>query len=320
MNFHTTVLLKESIEHLNPKPGDIMVDATLGGGGHSLAIAKEIQPGGKLIALDLDPESLKVAGQRFASENVSAEVILRNDNYRNIDRILSELGIKKVDGVIADIGVSSYDFESSGRGFSFQKDEPLDMRFNPASLPANKKYEPFTARYILGRYSEQELDELFSSYGEEKFSKRIARAIVSERQTREIATTTELFALIKKSLPGAVRHKAADSARRIFQALRIEVNKELANLEEFLPKAFEALKPGARLVVISFHSLEDRMVKQYFQKKAQGCICPKDFPVCICGRTPEGKVLTHKPVTASAEEIEQNPRSRPAKLRAIEKI
>lgn len=320
MNFHTTVLLKESIEYLDPQIGDIMVDATLGGGGHALAIAKRIEPSGRLIALDLDPESIRVASEKFVLEKCSAEIILKNENYKNIDCVLSDLQIEKVDGIIADIGVSSYDFESSGRGFSFQKDELLDMRFNPADSPANKKYEPFTARFILGRYSEQELNELFSAYGEEKFSKRIARAIVSERQNREIATTIDLFDLIKKSLPGAIRFKAADSARRIFQALRIEVNKELANLEEFLPKAFEALKPGGRLLVISFHSLEDRIVKQYFLKKAQGCICPKEFPVCICGKTPEGKVLTHKPITASAEEVNNNSRSKPAKLRVIEKI
>jgi len=268
----------------------------------------------------LDPESIKTAEQKFADDKVQAKSFFVKGNYKDIDSILSELGINSADAILVDIGISSYDLDLSKRGFSFQKEEPLDMRFDPESAPANKRHQPFNAKYILDSYSEEDLQNIFHQYGEEKFARRIAREIVRSMQQAEIFTTTDLFNLIKKSLPAPIRFKAADSARRIFQALRIEVNKELDNLEQFLPKAFSLLNPGGKLLVISFHSLEDRMVKQYFLEKAKGCICPPDFPECRCGRNPEAKILTKKPVTAGEQEQQQNPRSKPAKLRVIQKI
>ncbi len=320
MEFHKPVLLKETLEYLNPQPGQTVVDGTLGGAGHSLAIAGRIAPNGILIGIDLDPESLAEAKLKFKNAKLQTKTIFVHDNYKNIDAVLSELGIDKVDGILIDIGISSYDLERSFRGFSFQKEEPLDMRFNPEAYPGNKKHEDFNAKYIINRYQEKELERVFREHGEEKFSRKIARAIVAARQQREILTTTDLFEIIKKALPANIRFKAGDSARRIFQALRIEVNKELDNLQQFLPKAFDRLKSNGRLVVISFHSLEDRIVKQFFNDKAKGCICPPEFPECRCGRNPQAKILTKKPITASEAEQQENSRSIPAKLRAIQKI
>lgn len=318
--FHIPVLLNEVIEYLDPQDGEIAFDATLGGGGHALEIAKRISPNGILIATDLDPESIKVAEKKFLEAEIKSKYFLRKANYRKIDSVLTELGLEQVDIVLADLGLSSYDFESSGRGFSFQKDEPLDMRFDPESSPEYKRHEPRTAKFLLKSLTEKELETMFSTYGEEKFSKKIARAIVEQRQEKEIETTADLFELIKKALPAKFRFKAGDSARRIFQSLRIEVNRELENIEEFLPKAFAALKPGGRMAVISFHSLEDRIVKHFFLSKAKGCICPPDFPQCVCGKTPEGKILTRKPVGPSEEEVESNRRSASAKMRVLQKV
>lgn len=317
--YHIPVLLNEVIEYLDPMNGEVAFDATLGGGGHALEIAKRISPNGILIATDLDPASIDAAEKRFTDAGIQ-KYFLRRNNYRNIDQVLEELNISKVDIVLADLGLSSYDFDLSGRGFSFQKDEPLDMRFDPESSPENKRHEPRTAKYLLKHLTEKELEEIFSTYGEEKFSRKIARAIIESRQEKEIETTTELFELIKKALPAKFRFKAGDSARRIFQSLRIEVNRELENIEDFLPKAFHALKPGGRLAVISFHSLEDRIVKHFFLSKAKGCICPPDFPQCVCGKTSEAKILTRKPIGPSQEEVESNRRSASAKLRVLQKI
>lgn len=319
-NFHIPVLLKEVVECLDPKPNNIVIDGTLGGGGHALEIAKRIGKG-ILIGIDLDPEAVRAAKNKFAAEKVAAKVILVQGNYKDLDRILADNGIEKADRILIDIGISSYDLEASSRGFSFQhENEPLDMRFNPEEEDKNKSKEPFTAKFILKRYSEKELGELFKSFGEEKFARQIARAIVRVRQESPIQTTTDLFELIKKSLPAPVKYKAGDSARRIFQALRIEVNQELNNLSEFLPRAFNLLNPEGRLAVISFHSLEDRIVKHFFLDKAKGCICPPEFPECRCGRNPEGKIITRKPVTATEEETKENSRSASAKLRVIQKI
>jgi 16S rRNA (cytosine1402-N4)-methyltransferase len=319
MTYHVPVLLNETIEYLNPQPGDIVVDGTLGGAGHSLALAEKIGSKGTLIGLDLDPASLKEAEIKFSAHSLKTKRHFIQSNYKFIDSVLEGLGLSAVDRILVDIGISSYDLDQSGRGFSFQKDEPLDMRYDPTEAPEHKKKEPFTARFILATYSEKELSEIFQKYSEEKFSKKIARAIVQTRTELPLETTTDLFNLIKKSLPAAVRFKAADSVRRVFQALRIEVNKELDNLRDFLPKAYNALKPGGRLAVISFHSLEDRIVKQYFNDLAKGCVCPPEFPKCICGKQPKVKILTKKPVTASEAELEKNSRSAPAKLRVMEK-
>lgn len=324
MSFHLPVLLKEILEYLDPKPGQVFIDGTLGGGGHALALAEKVQPNGTVIGIDLDPAAIQAAETNAAELKLKSKTIFVRGNYRHIKTIIeglqNESGLGEVNGILIDIGISSYDLNASQRGFSFQRDEILDMRFDPEATPEHKRKEPFTAKFIVNHYSEKELKEIFDNYGEEKFSGRIARGIIAHRQEQSIETTTDLFNIIKKALPAAVRFKAGDSARRIFQALRIEVNSELENLQKFLPDAFALLAKGGRLAVISFHSLEDRIVKQFFLDKAQGCICPPDFPECRCGRNPQGKILTKKPVTASAEEIAANSRSAPAKLRVIQKI
>jgi 16S rRNA (cytosine1402-N4)-methyltransferase len=318
--FHVPVLLQQTLKSLEPNPGDIVVDGTIGGGGHAFAIAEKIGKSGTLTGLDLDPAALAEAEQKLASLPNAPRLYLIKSSYKNIDSILKGLGISAVDAILIDIGLSSYDLEGSKRGFSFQRDEILDMRFDPESEPRRKREEPFTARFILNSYSEQDLEKIFRDYSEEPFSKKIAKAIVARRQEIAFERTTDLFELIKRALPGKFRFKAADTARRIFQALRVEVNAELDNLREFLPKAFKTLKPGGRLVVISFHSLEDRIVKQFFVELSKGCICPIDFPKCVCGRKPLAKILYRKPVMADEEEKNYNPRSIPAKLRAIQKL
>lgn len=311
-HFHTPVLLNEVLEFLQPKPGQTIVDATVGGGGHALELAKALGSSGTIIGMDLDPEALRETQSNFKKQKLKINLKLIHDNYRNIATVLRSASLARVDGIIADLGISSYDLGQSGRGFSFQKDEPLDMRFNPE--------QERSAQSIVEHYEEHELSKIFREYSEEKFSNKIARAIVVARQQQSISTTTDLFNIIKHALPGSIRFKAADSARRIFQALRIEVNQELRNIEQFLPQAFAALTPGGRMAIISFHSLEDRIVKQYFLSLAKGCICPPEFPVCVCGKEPLAKILTKKPVVASEQEQAENPRSKPAKLRAIEKI
>lgn len=321
MNFHTPALLKEVLDLLDPRPGQTAVDGTVGGAGHSVELARRISSGGTLIAIDIDPAAINEAQKKFSELTLGTKVILANRSYVELDRILAEQGIVEVNSIMLDLGVSSYDFDSSGRGFSFQKkDEPLDMRFDVREKFLNQRKEPLTAAYIINNYSEKRLSEIFSNYGEEKFGKRIARAAVNVRRESALKTTSDLFNLIRKALPGEFRHKAADTARRIFQAIRIEVNSELENLREFLPKAFAALKPGGRLVVITFQSLEDRIVKNFFKQKSIGCVCPPEFPECGCGKTAEAEILTKKPVTPGIEEIKANPRSKPAKLRAIIKI
>ena len=319
-SFHTPVLLNEVLEFLDPKPGQTIIDGTLGGGGHSLALAKAIEPKGILVGIDLDPAALTEATAKIKDADIKSEIHFVKGNYKDIKKIVSDLGLKEINAIIIDIGISSYDLEGSNRGFSFQKHEPLDMRFDPEARPAHKEKEPFTARYIANHYSEKELKQIFDQYGEEKFSSRIVRGIIEHRQENKIETTEDLFNIIKHSLPAAFRFRAGDRARRIFQALRIEVNKELENLEKFLPDAFEILAKNGKLAVISFHSLEDRIVKHFFLEKAKGCICPPDFPQCVCGKEPLAKILTKKPITASGEEQKENSRSTPAKLRVIQKI
>ena len=309
---HVPVLSKEAVELLAPNLGDVAVDCTLGGGGHALEIARRIGKTGKIIGIDLDPAAIAAAEKLFAKEKPAAPHTFIRGSYANIDTILEQNGTKSAGLILADVGISSYDLEQSGRGFTFQKDQPLDMRFDPSAK--------LTASHVVNTYTSPRLTEIFRKFGEDAQSSRIAHGIVAQRQTGTIATTAELLGAIKASLPGAIRHKAADSARRIFQALRIEVNGELDNLAAFLPKAFSLLAPNGRLGIISFHSLEDRMVKQFFLAKAKGCTCPPDFPECRCGKLPEGKILTRKVVVASGEEIRANSRSRPAKLRAIQKL
>jgi 16S rRNA (cytosine1402-N4)-methyltransferase len=306
---HVPVLLKEVLECLAPDSGQNIVDATLGGGGYTKAILEKIQPEGKVLAVDLDKDA--VDNFQFSIFNFQNSVVLAQGNFAKIDHIVKNHNFPAPDGIVADLGLSSYELEH--RGISFQTDQPLDMRFDQS--------QQTDAKFILNNYDENRLRKIFEDYGEEKFSRNIARKILDNRQRGiEIKHTTDLYQIIVDALPKPVKHKADDSARKIFQALRIEVNHELQNLREFLPKAFDLLKPGGRLAVVSFHSLEDRMVKQFFVGLSKGCVCPPDFPQCLCGKNPKGKILTKKAVTASPEELVKNSKSKPAKLRAIVKL
>lgn len=311
---HIPVLLEEVVSHLGPGPGKNFVDATLGGGGYSKTILEQNKPNGKILAIDLDHVAIDNFRHQILNAKIEASrVTVHKGNFRDIDKIARHHNFKNISGVVADIGLSSFELDQSGRGFSFKRDEPLDMRFDQA--------QPEDAEFYVNTKPETELERIFREYGEEKFSRQISRKITSfKSQTSNIKRTTELYGIIKDALPKPVKHKADDSARRVFQALRIAVNHELENLEVFLPKAFDILDPGGRLVIVSFHSLEDRIVKQYFSSLAKGCVCPVEFPECICGKNPRGKILTKKPVTASGEELKANTRSKPAKLRAIEKL
>lgn len=304
---HTPVLLDEVLVYLRPSPGENFVDATLGGGGYTKAIVEKNQPNGKVLAIDLDEDAI----QNLQTLNIKS-LILHQGNFSHIDKIVEHHKFSNISGIVADLGLSSHELEH--RGMSFKTDQPLDMRFD-------QRGEHIDAKFVLNNYEEKRLVKIFADFGEEKFSRQIARKITEFRiKNRELKHTSDLYQIIVDALPKPVKHKADDSARRIFQALRIEVNHELQNLEEFLPKAFDLLNSGGRLVVVSFHSLEDRIVKQFFVGLSKGCVCPPDFPQCVCGRDPRGKILTKKPDTASAEEIKRNPRSNPAKLRAIVKI
>lgn len=314
MNYeHIPVLLNEVLRFLDPRPGQNFVDATLGGGGYSRAITEKIQPNGKLLAIDLDSdavENFKTLNTKYKIQNT----IVHHGNFSDIEKIVKHYQFNNIAGIVADLGLSSYELDQAGRGISFKQKEILDMRFD-------QRGNTVDAKFVLNNYDETRLRKIFEDYGEEKFSRQIVKKIIESRSKKqELRYTTDLYQLIKEALPKPVKHKADDSARRIFQALRIEVNHELDNLRDFLPKAFDLLMPGGRLAVVSFHSLEDRAVKQFFASLAKGCVCPIDFPQCICGKNPRGKILTKKPRTPSAEEIVANSRSKPAKLRVICKI
>ena len=312
--YHVPVLLNEIIEYLRPSPGQNFIDATFGGGGYTLALWKHIAPAGKILAIDLDADAIgNVKGQLSSVKGLTTH----QGNFKDIDKIIRHHNFPAPDGIVADIGLSSYQLDQSGRGITFQKKEVLDMRFD------QKSDEP-DAKFILNNYEPKRLEKIFKDFGEEKFTRQIVRKIIEHRTDNiehgEIKYTDQLYKIIESALPKPFKHKASDSARRIFQALRIAVNHELENLEEFLPKAFDLLKPGGRLAVVSFHSLEDRMVKQYFVGLTKGCVCPPEFPICVCGRNPKGKILTKKPIGATIQELAQNSRSKPAKLRVIQKI
>lgn len=302
---HLPVLLDECIEGLNIKPDGIYVDGTAGGGGHSLEIAKRLTSG-RLIAIDRDPDAINAAGGRLYGYNAK----LVNSNYCDIDRIARELDIEKIDGMLLDLGVSSYQLDNRERGFSYHDDAPLDMRMSREGL---------SARDVVNTYSYEELSRILWEYGEEKYHKNIASNIVKLRESKPIESTAELAEIIKMSVPQKVR-RDKNPCRKSFQAIRIEVNNELGSLSEALDKAFDLLNIGGRLVIITFHSLEDRLVKQRFASFCQGCTCPPEFPVCVCGKTPRAKLITKKPIEPSDEEQRINPRSRSAKLRIIEKI
>lgn len=303
--YHRPVLLDETLEALHIRPDGVYLDGTAGGGGHSSAIASRLTTG-RLIALDQDPDAIKQATARLSG--LPATVV--RENFRHLDRALDSLGVEKVDGILLDIGVSSHQLDEPSRGFSYHHDAPLDMRMSQQGT---------TAADLLRDLSEQELADIFFQYGEEKFSRRIAAAIVQQRCTQPLTSTLELAELIKNAYPAAAR-RDGHPARRVFQALRIAVNGELDCLSEALDIAFDRLNPGGRLAIITFHSLEDRMVKQRFAALCRGCTCPREFPVCVCGRTPAARLTLKKPAEASADELAQNPRSRSAKLRCVEKL
>jgi len=305
---HTSVMLYEAVDGLAIKPGGIYVDGTAGGGGHSLEIAKRLT-GGRLIAIDRDSEAVKAAGERL-KEYPNATVV--KGCYSSVRDLLDGLGIDKIDGMLLDLGVSSYQLDTAGRGFSYTKEAELDMRMD--------KSGGITASDVVNTYSREALAKIFFDYGEERYANRIAFEICKERERGPIRTTTELAEIIKNAMPAAARSEKGHPAKRCFQALRIEVNNELGELREGLESAFDLLKPGGRLAVITFHSLEDRMVKNFFRDKATGCICPKDFPICVCGHKPEAQVITRKAVLPSKEEQQANPRSKSAKLRIAEKL
>ena len=303
--YHLPVLLEPVLQALSVRPDGIYVDGTAGGGGHSFAIASELT-NGHLYALDQDPDAIAVASARLA--DLPATVI--RTNFANMDTVLAERGVTKVDGILMDIGVSSHQLDDGARGFSFHEDAPLDMRMSQ---------EGTTAADLCNTMSEEQLADIFFRYGEEKFSRRIAAAIVREREHTPIETTLQLAELIKAAVPAAAR-RDKHPARRVFQALRIEVNDELGCLSRALDTAFDLLDVGGRLAIITFHSLEDRMVKQRFAEWRQGCICPPQAPVCTCGHTPAAELVTRKPVRASEQELLDNPRSRSATLRCVTKL
>lgn len=299
---HISVLLNEVIESLNIKPDGIYIDGTAGGAGHSREIAKRLNTG-KLYALDRDPDAVLTATERL--KGLSAQVI--RSNFSEMDTVMRELGIDGVDGILLDLGVSSYQLDTAERGFSYHKDAPLDMRMSKSGI---------TAGDIVNTYSKDELKNIFWSYGEEKFSGRIAERIVNERENKKIETTLELAEIIASAVPAAAR-RDGHPARKCFQALRIAVNGELDALSTALDRAFDLLNKDGVLAIITFHSLEDRMVKLRFKEYTQGCTCPPDFPICVCGKTPKGRLPHRKPIEPTNEELEINPRSRSAKLRVI---
>ena len=302
---HVSVLLKETVDGAFTDPNGVYADLTTGGGGHSLELAKRLD-GGRLICFDQDKEALEAAGERLKG----LPVTFVRSNFCEMKSVLADLGIKELDGIIADLGVSSHQLDTAERGFSFHNDAPLDMRMSGEGL---------SARDVVNEYDEGELAKILFDYGEEKFGNRIARGIVNARLTAPIETTGQLAEIIKSSVPAAYRREK-NPCRKSFQAIRIEVNHELDVLETALTDGFDVLKVGGRMSVITFHSLEDRIVKNRFKEFCTGCTCPPEFPVCVCGRKPMGRLVDKKPITASPEALERNPRSRSAKLSIIEKI
>jgi len=305
---HRSVLLDETIESLGIKPEGIYVDGTLGGGGHSYEIAKRLSTG-RLIGIDQDEAAIKAASERL--KEFDERVTIVRSNYRQMKEVLRDLHMDQVDGIVLDLGVSSYQLDTKERGFSYNEDAPLDMRMDRR----NSK----TAKDIINGYSEMELYRIIRDYGEDKFAKNIAKHIVRMREEKPLETTFELVAAIKAAIPAKVRAVGGHPAKRTFQAIRIELNQELDVLKDTLEDMINLLKPGGRLCIITFHSLEDRIVKSHYRTAQDPCICPPDFPVCVCGRQSLGRVISRKPILPSDEEIENNKRSKSAKLRVFEK-
>lgn len=308
---HISVMASEVIEALAPQRGGVYVDCTAGGGGHSFCIAERLPEGSRLICLDRDDEAIAACTARLAPFGDRYTIV--KTNFRNVASALDMLGVEQIDGILWDLGVSSHQLDEGERGFSYMKEAPLDMRMD--------RSETRSAWDVVNAYAEEELRQIIRDYGEERFAQRIAAAIVQKREESPIATTTELAEIVSGAIPAAHRMKEAQNpARRTFQAIRIEVNGELDAIEPSITAATERLRPGGRLAVITFHSLEDRIVKNAMSEAAKGCTCPPSFPVCVCGKKPKVKLITRKPVVAGDEELEFNPRSRSAKLRVCEKI
>ena len=306
---HLSVLLFECIDALNIRDGYTYVDCTAGGGGHSLEIAKRMGPHSRLICFDRDENAIAAATERL--KDYLSQVTFVNDNFSSLDRILKEYKIDNLGGVLADLGCSSHQFDTPERGFSYMHDAPLDMRMDVNA--------PLSAYNVVNEYSESELRRIIFDYGEEKFAPKIASAIVRKRESSPIVTTHELTDIIKSAIPAKARIDGPHPAKRTFQAIRIEVNGELDSIKPLIDSAAYGLVPGGRIAIISFHSLEDRIVKQSYKSLSQGCTCPRDFPVCVCGKKPIISEVTKKPILPSEEELERNPRARSAKLRVAEK-
>lgn len=306
---HVSVLLNETIESLAINPHGVYVDGTLGGGGHSFEIAKRLASDGKLIGIDRDEAAIKAAGERLADFGEKVSIV--RGNYADMPEIVRNLGYAHVDGIVLDLGVSSYQLDTKDRGFSYRVDAPLDMRMD--------QRETRTASDIVNYASERELFRIIRDYGEEKFAQNIAKHIVQARAEKKIETTGELVSIIKASIPMKIRKSGGHPAKRTFQAIRIELNGELTALKDSLDQMIQLLNDKGRLSIITFHSLEDRIVKSAFKRNENPCTCPPDFPVCVCGKIPTGRMVTRKPILPSEKEMEENPRAKSAKLRVFER-
>lgn len=306
---HISVLLDETIEALNIKPDGIYVDGTLGGGGHALEVCKKLSSKGRYIGIDQDADAIAASTKRL--EEFSKQVTIVRDNYVNMPKVIKDLGITGVDGILLDLGVSSYQLDKKDRGFTYREDVPLDMRMD--------QRQTLTAKDIVNEYSEMELFHIIRDYGEDKFAKNIAKHIVMERKDKPIETTGELIEIIKHAIPMKVRAVGGHPAKKTFQAIRIECNHELDVLKDSIDAMIDLLNPGGRLCIITFHSLEDRIVKRVYRKNENPCTCPPSFPVCTCGKVSKGKVITRKPIVPSEEEVKENKRSKSSKLRVFER-
>ena len=307
---HVSVLLKETVEQLNIRPDGIYVDGTLGGGGHAYEVLRRLSPKGRLIGIDQDADAIKAAGERLLE--FGSRVTIVRSNYCNMRLELQKLGIDRVDGLLLDLGVSSFQLDSAERGFTYREDAPLDMRMD--------RRQAKTARDIVNEYSEQELFRVIRDYGEDKFAKNIAKHIAAARAIKPIETTGELVEIIRRAIPAKVRMNGGHPAKKTFQAIRIELNGELEVLKNSLDDMIDLLKPGGRICVITFHSLEDRMVKTIFKTNENPCTCPSHFPVCVCGNKPKGRLAVKKPIVPGEEELTKNKRSKSSKLRVFERI
>lgn len=306
---HKSVLLNECIEGLNIKKEGIYVDGTLGGGGHSYEILRKLSLNGRLIGIDRDKDALNAASKKLNEFNNFTTV---HDNHANILEILKNLGIQGVDGILLDLGVSSYQLDEASRGFSYMNDAPLDMRMN--------REDKISAYEVVNNYSEEKLSRIFFDYGEERYSKSIAKKICKVREENKISTTLELVEVIKSAMPSSALNEKQHPAKRVFQAIRIEVNEELTKLKQAVEDSIKALNNGGRLAIITFHSLEDKIVKHTYEDMQGRCTCPKDFPVCVCNYISYGRIVNKKPIISNEEELKENPRARSAKLRIFERI